>query len=171
MSEAGRLDAEILKSNPNDNDALVYRSQMQISSGRTKDAIATLETVIKNDPDNSEAHYVLGVGFQKLGNLERAQSEWRTALHLRPDLLDAVRSLAGLAMGRGDMEVLDQEASEMIRLQPASPEGYALRALSNVNRKRFSAAEVDVRKAIEVAPQSSFGYVQLGNLKYQRKRV
>ena len=77
----------------------------------------------------------------------------------------------GLAMGRGDMEVLDQEASEMIRLEPASPEGYALRALSNVNRKRFSAAEVDVKKAIEVAPQSSFGYVQMGNLKYAGKRV
>jgi len=169
FEEAGRLDAEILKSNPSDNDALVYRSQMQISSGRTKDAIATLETVIKNDPDNSEVHYVLGVGFQKLGNLERAQSEWRAALHLRPDLLDPVRSLAGLAMERGDMEVLDQEASEMIRLEPASPEGYALRALSNVNRKRFPAAEVDVRKAIEVSPQSSFGYVQLGNLKYQEK--
>jgi tetratricopeptide (TPR) repeat protein len=166
FEEAGKLDAEILKSNPNDNDALVYRGQMQISNGHPNDALATLETVIKNDPDNSEAHYVLGVGFQKLGNVERAQSEWQTALHLRPDLLDAVRALAGVAMARGEMEVLDQQASEIIRLQPGSPEGYALRALSNVNRKRFSTAEPDIRKAIEIAPRSSFGHVQMGNLKY-----
>jgi tetratricopeptide (TPR) repeat protein len=58
----------------------------------------------------------------------------------------------------------------MTKLQPDSPEGYSLRALSNVNRKRFSAAEVDVRKAIEIAPQSSFGYVQLGNLKFAQKQ-
>ena len=170
LNEASRLDADILKSNPNDNDALVYRSQLQISSGRANDAIATLETVIKNDPGNSEAHYVLGVGFKKLGNPEGAQSEWKEALHLRADLLDAVRALAALALERGDMDALDQQASEMIRLQPASPEGYALRALSNVNRKRFSAAEVDVRKAIDVSPQSAFGYVQMGNLKFAEKQ-
>ena len=169
LNEASRLDAEIFKSNPTDSDALVYRSQLQISGGHANDAIATLETVIKNDPGNSEAHYVLGVAFKKLGNLERAQSEWNEALRLRTDFLDAVRALAGLALERGDMDALDQQASEMVRLQPASPEGYGLRALSNVNRKRFSAAEVDVRKAIEVSPQSSFGYVQMGNLKFAEK--
>ena len=137
FEEAGRLDAEILKSNPSDNDALVYRSQMQISSGRTKDAIATLETVIKNDPDNSEAHYVLGVGFQKLGDLERAQSEWRTALHLRPDLLDAVRALAGSRNGKRRHGGSRSGGFRDDPVEPASPEGYALRALSNVNRKRF----------------------------------
>ncbi len=170
LAEASRLDDEILKANPNDNDALVYRSQMQISNGHASDAVATLETVIKNDPGNSEAHYVLGVGYEKLGDLERAQSEWREALRLRADLLDAVRALAGLAMGRGDMEALDQLASEIVRLQPASPEGYALRALSNINRKRFPAAEVDVHKAIQVAPGNSFGYVQMGNLKFAEKQ-
>ena len=169
LNEATRLDAEILKSNPNDSDALVYRSQLQISDGHTNDAIATLETLVKNDPGNSEAHYVLGVGLKKLGNLERAQSEWNEALHLRADLLDALRALAGLALERGDMEALDRQASEMIQLQPASPEGYALRALSNINRKRFPAAEVDVRKAIEASPEGSFGYVQMGNLRLAEK--
>jgi tetratricopeptide (TPR) repeat protein len=68
------------------------------------------------------------------------------------------------------MDGLDQEAFEIVRLQPASPEGYALHALSNVNRKRFSVAELDVAKAIEVAPQNSSGYVQMGNLKFAEKQ-
>jgi Flp pilus assembly protein TadD len=170
ISEASALDADILKANPNDNDALVYRGQMQISAGFDSEAITILQTVIKNDPTNSEAHYVLGVALEKQGNIEGAANEWREALRLRPDLLDAVRALAGLAMSTGDMDSLDQYATQMTKLQPDSPEGYSLRALSNVNRKRFSAAEVDVRKAIEVAPQSSFGYVQLGNLKFAQKQ-
>lgn len=170
LSEASRLDADLLKANPDDNDALVYRSQLQISTGHAKDAIATLETVTKNDPSNSEAHYVTGIGFEKLGDLGRAQSEWKEALRLRPDLLDAVRALAGLAMTRSDMEALDQESSEIVRLQPASPEGYALRALSNINRKRFSVAEADVQKAIQVAPANSLGYVQMGNLRFAEKQ-
>ena len=171
FTEASRLDAEILKANPDDRDAVVYRSQIQIGSGHANEATAALETVIKNDPRNSEAHYVLGVGLEKLGDHRRAESEWREAVRLRADMLDAVRALAGAAMGRGDMEALDQEASEIIRLQPASPEGYALRALSNVNRNRFSSAEADVQKAIEVAPQSAFGYVQMGNLRFAEKQL
>jgi tetratricopeptide (TPR) repeat protein len=171
ISEASALDADILKANPNDNDALVYRSQMQISAGFNSEAITILQTVIKNDPTHSEAHYVLGVAIEKQGNTEGAANEWREALRLRPDLLDAVRALAALAMSTGDMDGLDQYATQMTKLQPDSPEGYSLRALSKVNRKRFSAAEVDVRKAIEIAPQSSFGYVQLGNLKFAQNQL
>ena len=58
----------------------------------------------------------------------------------------------------------------MISLQASSPEGYALRALANINRKRYTEAEADVRKAIEIAPQSSFGYVQMGNLKFAQRQ-
>ncbi|MGA7168586.1 MAG: tetratricopeptide repeat protein, partial [Candidatus Sulfotelmatobacter sp.] len=129
-----------------------------------------LRNVIRNDPSNGEAHYVLGVALEKQGKMDDAAKEWREALRLRPDLPDAVRSLAGFAMSTGDMEGLDQYATQMIKLQPESPEGYALRALANINRKRFSVAEADVRKAIEIAPQSSFGYVQLGNLKFAQKQ-
>ena len=166
LSEAGNLDRQILNEHPDDPDALVYQSQIQISSGHANEAVATLQNVIKNDPNNSEAHYVLGVGLQKLGDSARAESAWIQAVRLRPDLLDAIRALAAVAMGRNDMDALDQQASEIIRLQPASPEGYALRALSNINRKRFAVAETDIQKAIDIAPQNSFGYVQRGNLKF-----
>src|SRR5581483_4568277 len=48
---------------------------------------------------------------------------------------------------------------------PGSPDGYALRAISYMNRKNFPKAEADIQKAMEVAPQSPVGYIQMGNLK------
>jgi tetratricopeptide (TPR) repeat protein len=45
-----------------------------------------------------------------------------------------------------------------------------MRALSKINRKQFAAAEPDVKKAIEIAPQSPLGYVQLGNLRLVQKQ-
>jgi tetratricopeptide (TPR) repeat protein len=170
FTEARRLDDEILKTDPNDDDALVYQSQMKISDGDVNDAAQRLQTVIKNAPKNSEAHYVLGVAFEKLGYLERAESEWREALRLRPNLLDAQRALANAAMRQGDMATLEEAATQIINLQPASPDGYALRALSNVNREHYAEAEQDIRKAIDVAPQSAFGYVQMGNLRFTQKQ-
>jgi tetratricopeptide (TPR) repeat protein len=164
--EARKLNDEILKTNPNDDDALVCQSQMQISDGDANGAAQKLQTVIKNTPKNSQAHYVLGVAFEKLGNLESAEGEWREALRLRPDFLDAQRALANAAMRQGDMGALQEAATQIIRLQPASPDGYALRAMSYINRKHYAEAEQDIRKAIDIAPQSAFGYVQLGNLKF-----
>jgi len=170
VAEARVLDEEILKSSPNDNEALIYRGQLQLRSGDAGGAASTLQTVTKNDPNNAVAHYHLGAAFQESGNLERAESEWREAVRLRPELFEAQRALALLAMRKGDNATLEQCAAQMINLQPASPEGYALRAVSYINRNRFTEAEEDVSKSIEVAPQSAFGYVQLGNLKFAQKQ-
>jgi len=168
--EARKLNDELLNTNPGDNEAMVYRSQIQISAGNLNDAIATLQNVTKNDPNNSEAHYTLGIALDKSGDLEQAESEWREAARLRPDLVDPERSLAGAALRRGDASTLAEAAGQIIRLQPNSPEGYSLRALSEINGQQFTAAEADIRKAIEVAPRNSFGHVQMGNLMLAQKR-
>src|ERR1700686_2884244 len=42
--------------------------------------------------------------------------------------------------------------------------------MAEINRKHFMAAAQDAHKAIEVAPASSAGYVQLGNLNFAQKR-
>ena len=170
LDEARSLDDEILASNSQDIDALIDRSQIQMQEGRLNEASSTLENVTKNDPENGVGHYYLGVGLQKLGSLERAETEWRDAARLRPDLLQAQRALAGVAMRKGDMAALQQAADQIIRLEPASPDGYALRAVSNINRRLFAPAEEDIRRAIEVAPQSAVGYVQMGNLRLVQRQ-
>jgi tetratricopeptide (TPR) repeat protein len=168
--EARKLNDEILKSNPNDDDALVSRSQMQLGWGDADHATQTLLTVIKNAPNNSVAHYELGIAYEKQGNLQQAESEWREAIRLNPNLVEAQRSLADAAMRLGDMNTLQDAATQMIRLQPRMPDGYALRALSNINRQHYPEAEQDIDKAIEIAPQNAFGYVQMGNLKFVQKQ-
>jgi tetratricopeptide (TPR) repeat protein len=170
FDEARKLDEEILKANPNDNDALVYRSEIQISEGDVNDAAHTLQTVVSNSPSDSQAHYALGVALNRQGYPERAESEWRQALRLNPNLLDAQRGIADQAILKGDMNALQDAANQMIRLEPESAEGYAIRALSSMNRGQFDAAERDVRRAIEAAPQNAIGYVQTGNLKLAEKQ-
>ena len=168
--EARSLDDAILKTNPKDEDALIYRSQMQISGGDVSDALQTLQTVVKDAPKNVQAHYALGVALQKQGNLERAVSEWRAALGLNPDLLDAQRSIANAAIQQGDMNSLKDATNQMIRLAPGSYEGYALRGLANINSKRYVQAEQDIRQAIALAPENSLGYVQMGNIRLVQKQ-
>ena len=168
--QAKKLNNEILAASSGDSDALVFRSEMQISDGDVNDAVQTLQIVVKNAPSDSEAHYVLGVALDKQGFSERAESEWRQALNLNPNYLDAERALADKAMLQGDMSALQDDANQIIRLQPYSAEGYALRALSNINLSQFDAADRDVKRAITIAPQNAIGYVELGNLKFVQKQ-
>lgn len=170
IEEARKLNDEILSNDANDGDALVFRSQMQISWGDLDHSTQTLQTVIKNEPKNSQAHFALGVAYEKQGNVEHAESEWREALKLNPNLVEAQRALAGAAIRLGDMNTLADAATQVIRLQPGSPDGYALRAISNINRQHFSDAETDVQKAIQVAPQSAIGYTHLGHLRLAQKQ-
>jgi len=69
-----------------------------------------------------------------------------------------------------ELAALERAATQIIHLQPASPDGYALRGASLINRKQFDKAAQDIRQAIDVAPQSAVGYVQLGNLKLVLKQ-
>ena len=166
VEQARKLNDEILKESPNDQDALVYRSQMQISWGDLDRAIDTLQTVVKNDPKNSLAHFALGVAFERQGtHLEHAESEWREALKLNPDNVEATRALAGAAMRLGDTATLQDAATQIIRLQPGSPDGYGLHALANINQQHFPEAEEDIQKALAIAPQRPIGYVYLGQLR------
>ena len=91
---------------------------MQINAGDFNDAAQMLQTVVNNSPNNIQAHYALGVALQRQGNLDRALSEWREALRLDPNFLEAQRSIADVAMLQGDMTTLEDAANQMIRLQP-----------------------------------------------------
>jgi len=170
FDQAQPLIGEVLQAAPHDSDALLDQSEMQISGGDLNDAIPTLQAVIRNSPDNSEAHYALGLAFRKQGNPERAQGEWREALRLNPNSLGAERALVDSAMEQGDMRSLDGDAMQLIRMERGSPQGYSLRALAEINMKEYAPAEQDIQKAVAVAPQSAYGYVQLGNLRFAQQR-
>jgi tetratricopeptide (TPR) repeat protein len=170
LDEATKLNNELLKSNAKDTDALVYRGQIQLAQGEAGGAVDSLQQALKNDSNNAIAHYHLGRAFDIQHNEAQAESEWRAAVVLRPDLTDAQRSLARLEMQRGDVDALAQTAQQVIYGAPNAPDGYLLRALAEMNHQKFSEAEQDMRKAAEVAPASPAPYVQMGNLHQAQKQ-
>ena len=171
LDDARKLNDEILKQNGKDTEALVYRGEIQIKDGHANEALDTLQAALKNEPDNGVAHYQLGIAFDQVGNIAQAENEWRNAVRVAPNLVEAQRALASVALSRNDMPALEEAASQVVALQPTSPDGYALLAVSAMNQKQFPRAEQQIQKAIDVAPKSSIGYIQLGNLKLLQKQL
>jgi tetratricopeptide (TPR) repeat protein len=162
--DARKLNDEVIKARPDDPDTQIYKGEIEIRSGKASDAVNTLQAVLKGDPDNGVAHYQLGLAFDQLGNTNRAESEWRDAVRLRPDIVEAHRALAGVAIRKNDFGALAQEADQIIAVQPAAPDGYLLRAVSEMDRKQYSAADQYIKKSLEREPNNPAAYVQLGNL-------
>ena len=169
LDEAEKLDSEVLSSNAHDVDALIYRGQIQIRKGDTNGAIDSLQNALKNDRDNAIAHYQLGMAFDQQRNDTRAESEWREAVRLRPDLTDAQRALAAVELRRGNIDAVLQTADQIISAQPYSPDGFLLRGIAEINRQKYSDAEQDARKAMDRAPQDARPYVQMGNIHLAQK--
>jgi len=169
LDEAQRLNDEVLKNKRNNVDALIERGQIQMAEGRLANAVTALQTAIKSDPNNGPDYYQPGIAYDRNKRPEEAEKAWQDAARHRPDLIEAQRALALVALRKGDMTGLETYSSQIVSLQPGSPEGYAMRALSHIRRLQLAQAEPDVKKAIEVGPQSPAGYLQLGNLMLARK--
>ncbi len=170
LDEAIKLNNELLKANPHDSDMLVYRGQIKMRQGDPGSAVEALQQALKSDSNNAVAHYQLGLALDMQHNDAQAESEWREAVSLRPDLTDAQRALATLEIRRSDFDGLVDTAQQIIAAEPGSPDGYLLRAAAEMNRQNVSAAEQDMRKAAGVAPASPAPYVQMGKLYLAQKK-
>ncbi len=169
LDEATKLDNEILKANPKDVDALVYKGQVQIRRNDPNGAIDSLQNALRTDAENAVAHYQLGNAFAEQHNESRAESEWRESVRIRPDLTDAQRSLASLELGRGDFEAVLQTAQQLITVEPNSPDGFTLKAIAERARQKYSDAQHDAEQAAQRAPQSPAPFIQLGNIQLEQK--
>src|SRR5208282_4162290 len=165
VGDARKLDDEILKARADDQVAQVYKGEIEIRTGKASDAVNTLQAVLKNDPDNAVAHYQQGLAFDELGNINRAETEWRDAVRLRPDIVEAHRALAGVAIHRGDPSGLAQEADQIIALLPDAPDGYLLRGIADIDRKEYATADDYIHRSLEKEPNNPAAYVQMGNLR------
>jgi len=170
LEDARKLNDEMLHDQPSSLDAQLRKARIQTLSGLPNDAVNTLQAVLKTDPDNGFAHNELGNAFSQLGNSSRAEAEWREAIRLRPDLVDAHRSLAQAAIRNNDDGLLQQQADQIVNLLPASPEGYLLRAMAELDHQQLNAAEQSIKTSIEKESNNPPAYVQLGRIRMAQNR-
>jgi tetratricopeptide (TPR) repeat protein len=144
------------------------KGEIQIQN-KDAGAIDSLQQAVKNDSENAVAHYQLGVAFMQQQNEGRAESEWREAVRIRPNLSDAQRSLATLELRRGDFGGMAQTAQQIIAAEPNSPDGFLWKGIADMSRKQYSDAQQDAEKAMQISPQSSAPFVQLGTIQLAQK--
>jgi tetratricopeptide (TPR) repeat protein len=96
-SEAVAVYAEVLKQNPNFPEAHTKLSYGLYRTDEPEEALREAKLAIAATPRNPEAHTNLALAFESLHKFNAAAAEFQEALRLKPDYVDALRSL-----GRND---------------------------------------------------------------------
>lgn len=82
-----------------ENDALIEKSRLMLANiymdeENYTDAQKEFEEVLKKNQNSDDAHYGIGVIYEKQGNLVKARSEWRNVLKIRGNHAGALKKLA-----------------------------------------------------------------------------
>lgn len=78
----------------NDPDVTLLAGLVGLDSGRNTDAIAVLQTLLNNPTLASQAHYYMGIGYERLGDIAHARQHYEKVNHYE-HVLDARTKVVG----------------------------------------------------------------------------
>ena len=162
LPEADQLNEAMLKSNGKDDQALTFRGEIQLQRNQINEAVQTLQGVVARNPDMAVAHYQLGLALSRLGEPDRAGAEWQEAIRLRPEY-GRSRSCAGRTFAA---KIRHGRSRAICQRDNSATACFSRRLRTTLGffhgTETLSGRELDARKAVEVAPQSPAGYLEMG---------
>jgi len=122
-----------------------------VREGRTTQAVALLSEVIRRTPTDAGAYLNHGSAQASAGEVGLALSDYTTALHLQPDLVEAWYDRGTIFTHIRRYERAISDFTEAIRLKPDFALAYCNRGLANLQLGRYDDALAEA------------GFEQVGN--------
>ena len=113
-----------------DQNSLLQKADELYNARRYDDARVELQRVIKYEPANAEAFWLLGRVNQQLDEQEAAISAFKTAIFWEPHLIDAHLSLARIFLTRNKRSEAKKYIKLALEIDPANQEALALHKVS-----------------------------------------
>lgn len=154
-------------------------AELYAKTGRIRDAVLEGQDILKRDPNNLEAHKLLGrIYLRSLGDvqsgsgsdnvLKLAIEQYQEILKLEPDSVDDHLLLGRLYRLNNDLQKAESEFKTAVKLQPDSEEAVTTLAILYSEEGDTSRA-VEVLSAVPDATRSAKLYSTLGYAYEQQK--
>ena len=166
MEQAAAAAREAVRLDPYLSDARVSLGLVELSSGRSEEALRHLEEALVLEPSNPDAHFGLGRLAERANRPEDAESHYRQARTLGevPRYFD---TLGTLLFTQGRFDEAEQEFRAGLELAPDNI--YALRNLGGLYfyQDRLDEAAGLFQQALRIRPDASL-YSNLGSIFFLR---
>ena len=154
-------------------------AELYAKTGRIRDAVLEAQDILKKDPNNLEAHKLLGrIYLRSLGDvqsgsgsdsvLKLAIEQYQEIIKLEPDSVDDHLLLGRLYRLNNELQKAESEFKMAVKLQPDSEEAVTTLAYL-YNEEGDTARAAEVLSSVPDATRSAKLYSALGYTYEQRK--
>jgi len=161
-ADAADLNAQILKNDPNDNDAKGLAATFLLDKGDVARAITELETVVTHSPENPVAHYNLGRAHAAHGDFEFARQQFTKAIEIKPDYIMARLALAQLQVMRGEYEAALKTAEQVLQIDRGSVNARLVESAALMGLRKYGDSRAMLDSMLKANPNSPDAEFQLG---------
>ena len=171
-AEAADLNAQVMKDDPNDNDAKGLAATFLLEKGEVARAITELNAVVTRSPENPVAHYQLGRAHAARGEYEQARQQFTRAIELRPDYIMARLALAQLQITRGEFDAALKTAEQVLQIDKNSVNARLVESAALMGMRKFGDSRDLLGNMLRSNPNSpdvnfQMGLVSLAENKYK----
>ena len=161
-SQAEQIYRLLLKTDPNQPDALQFLGLRAFEHGQLDEAVDHLQRAAAAQPSNAFIRANLGTMFQQRGQTDEAIACYRRALEINPSLPHAHNNLGAALKQQGDFDEALQSYQRAVSLKPDYAEAHS--NLGNLLKQfgRLEDALAAQRRSIEINPSYAEGHNNLG---------
>jgi Flp pilus assembly protein TadD len=142
--------------------SLALQGQQLFEQQRYNEALPVYRELISQAPANADAHYTLGIVYERLGQDKAAVDSYREAIRLKPDYVDAHIGLAVAYARTGQDELAIAAYREIIRLRPNDAGAYYNTGVAFGKIGQDAQAIAAYREAVRLKPDYAEAYYGLG---------
>ncbi|MEM8527757.1 MAG: tetratricopeptide repeat protein [Bacteroidota bacterium] len=149
---------------PDNTLTLLKLSEFQMILTKNQESLKTIDKILKKDPRNSEAYFMMGMNFKDLGDTIRAINSFQEAVDYNSGMVDAWLQLGNLYTEIDDPLAL-RYYDNAIRVAPENIETHHAKAYYLANTSDDLEGALDIYKTINMLdPQYEEAYYNAGLL-------
>jgi tetratricopeptide (TPR) repeat protein len=171
-NEAADVMKQILKDNPQDNDAKGLEATFLLEKGDVNQALTELQGVVSRAPANAIARYNLGRAYAARGEWELARQMFQKAIETKPDYMVARFALGQLEISRGEFDAALKTAAQILTFDRNSVNARLIQSAALMGQKKLTEAHQLLQSMLTVNPnlpdvQFQLGIVNLAENKFK----
>ena len=168
---AESLNNALLKNNPKDSYAHLFKGRMALADGNVDAAIAEFNNTQKFRPDWPALHFWLAQAYVRRNQFEQAKHELETALTYDPDYRVARLTLAALQNRTGAVSAAMINGIRLVKSNPRDVPALLVYSESLISSKDYERAARVLKMAADNAANNADIHRQLGILNLAKKNV
>ena len=139
------LDAA-LELEPENQEALLLRASIAITSKRYEEGYGIIDRLIKVNPNFTEAYYYRASGKMQEGDIKEAIKDFSKIIEIDANYIDAYFYRGQLNFLLKDFLNAEKDFTKMIQIKPGIPQGYTSRGLTRLKLGEKDSGCVDLQR-------------------------